>query len=98
MARIGPAVHLELERIEALELMGMVLAHPINAETASAGYAGAPGRTCAYLQVHGEGVVALHPVEGRESRGSRAARSPVRPVPGSLLGSIGQVVDSAVLP
>ena len=32
MASIGPMVHLELERIEALELMGMVLAHLNNAE------------------------------------------------------------------
>ena len=32
MANIGPVVHLELERIEALELMGMVLAHLSNAE------------------------------------------------------------------
>ncbi len=31
---IGPVVHLELERIEALELMGMVLAHLNNAEAA----------------------------------------------------------------
>lgn len=34
MARIGPMVQLELERIEALELMGMVLAHLNNAESA----------------------------------------------------------------
>lgn len=34
VARIGPVVHLELERIEALELMGMVLAHLNNAEAA----------------------------------------------------------------
>lgn len=34
MVRIGPVVHLELERIEALELMGMVLAHLNNAEAA----------------------------------------------------------------
>lgn len=32
MANIGPVVHIELERIEALELMGMVLAHLSNAE------------------------------------------------------------------
>lgn len=34
MANIGPVVHIELERIEALELMGMVLAHLGNAEAA----------------------------------------------------------------
>lgn len=34
VVRIGPVVHLELERIEALELMGMVLAHLNNAEAA----------------------------------------------------------------
>ena len=32
MANIGPVVHIELERIEALELMGMALAHLSNAE------------------------------------------------------------------
>jgi len=32
VANIGPVVHIELERIEALELMGMVLAHLSNAE------------------------------------------------------------------
>ena len=30
--RIAPMVHLELERVEALELMGMVLAHLNDAE------------------------------------------------------------------
>ena len=32
MATIEPMVHVELERIEALELLGMVLAHLNNAE------------------------------------------------------------------
>ena len=32
MATIGPVVHVELERIEALELLGMVLAHLNHAE------------------------------------------------------------------
>ena len=30
---IGPMVHVELERVEALELLGMVLAHLNNAES-----------------------------------------------------------------
>ena len=34
LARIAPMIRLELERIEALELMGMVLAHLNNAEAA----------------------------------------------------------------
>ena len=34
VATIGPMVYVELERIEALELLGMVLAHLNNAEAA----------------------------------------------------------------
>lgn len=32
VAKIGPMIHVELERVEALELLGMVLAHLNNAE------------------------------------------------------------------
>jgi len=32
MVTIGPMIHVELERIEALELLGMVLAHLNDAE------------------------------------------------------------------
>jgi hypothetical protein len=35
MARIGPVVKLELERVEALELLGMTLAHLNIAEATS---------------------------------------------------------------